>query len=119
MSSAGHTDHRRECATAELLAVRAVADTGKRRFRIRPIVYPAAQAVPFDMCHPGWASPPRRPARSQSRSCAARRVAAASVHIRPLLVGTEAFEQSRCERKRIEMRFAHLKRILRLDRLRL
>src|SRR5690242_205681 len=31
-------------------------------------------------------------------------------------VGTEAFEQSRRERKRIEMRFAHLKRILRLDR---
>jgi transposase len=33
--------------------------------------------------------------------------------------GTEAFEQSRCERKKIEMRFAHLKRILRLGRLRL
>ena len=32
---------------------------------------------------------------------------------------TEAFEQSRRERKKIEMRFAHLKRILRLDRLRL
>jgi transposase len=32
---------------------------------------------------------------------------------------TEAFEQSRCERKKIEMRFAHLKRILRLGRLRL
>jgi hypothetical protein len=35
------------------------------------------------------------------------------------LVGTEAFEQSRRDRKRIEMRFAHLKRILRLNRLRL
>ena len=35
------------------------------------------------------------------------------------LVGTEAFEQSRWERKKIEMRFAHLKRILRLGRLRL
>jgi IS5 family transposase len=35
------------------------------------------------------------------------------------LVGTEAFEQSRHDRKRIEMRFAHLKRILRLGRLRL
>jgi transposase len=35
------------------------------------------------------------------------------------LAGTEAFEQSRRDRKRIEMRFAHLKRILRLDRLRL
>ena len=33
--------------------------------------------------------------------------------------GTEAFERSRHERKKIEMRFAHLKRILRLGRLRL
>src|SRR4029078_3174314 len=33
--------------------------------------------------------------------------------------GTELFEQSRRERKKIEMRFAHLKRILRLVRLRL
>lgn len=35
------------------------------------------------------------------------------------LAKTEAFEQSRRDRKRIEMLFAHLKRILRLDRLRL
>jgi hypothetical protein len=35
------------------------------------------------------------------------------------LAGTDAFEQSRRERTRIEMRFAHLKRILRLGRLRL
>ena len=35
------------------------------------------------------------------------------------LACTEAFEQSRRERKRVEMRFAHLKRILRLGRLRL
>jgi hypothetical protein len=34
-------------------------------------------------------------------------------------VGTDAFEQSRRDRKRIEVRFAHLKRILRLNRLRL
>uniref|UniRef100_UPI00055EC3CB IS1182 family transposase n=1 Tax=Bradyrhizobium sp. URHD0069 TaxID=1380355 RepID=UPI00055EC3CB len=33
--------------------------------------------------------------------------------------GTAAFEQSRRERKKIEMRFAHLKRILKLGRLRL
>jgi transposase len=33
--------------------------------------------------------------------------------------GTEAFDQSRRERKKIEMRFAHLKRILKLGRLRL
>jgi transposase len=35
------------------------------------------------------------------------------------LAGTEAFEQSRHDRKRVEMLFAHLKRILRLGRLRL
>jgi hypothetical protein len=36
-----------------------------------------------------------------------------------MLTGTEGFEQSRRERKKVEMRFAHLKRILRLGRLRL
>jgi transposase len=35
------------------------------------------------------------------------------------LEGTEAFEQSRIERKKVEMRFAHMKRIHKLDRLRL
>jgi transposase len=35
------------------------------------------------------------------------------------LAKTEAFERSRCERKRVEMLFAHLKRIFRLGRLRL
>jgi transposase len=35
------------------------------------------------------------------------------------LASTEAFQQSRRERKKVEMRFAHMKRILRLDRLRL
>jgi len=35
------------------------------------------------------------------------------------LANTEAFLKSRRERKKIEMRFAHMKRILRLDRLRL
>jgi transposase len=39
-------------------------------------------------------------------------------HVRAL-ARTEAFQQSRCERKKVEMRFAHMKRILRLDRLRL
>jgi hypothetical protein len=35
------------------------------------------------------------------------------------LAGTPEFEQSQRERKKVEMLFAHLKRILRLDRLRL
>src|SRR5215472_1017967 len=35
------------------------------------------------------------------------------------LANTEAFQQSRHERKKVEMRFAHMKRILKLDRLRL
>jgi transposase len=39
-------------------------------------------------------------------------------HVRAL-ANTEAFQQSRRERKKVEIRFAHMKRILRLDRLRL
>lgn len=39
-------------------------------------------------------------------------------HVRAL-ADTPAFEQSRNERKKVEMAFAHMKRILRLDRLRL
>ena len=39
-------------------------------------------------------------------------------HVRAL-ANTEAFEKSRRERKKVEMRFAHMKRILKLDRLRL
>jgi transposase len=35
------------------------------------------------------------------------------------LANTDAFQQSRRERKKVEMRFAHMKRILKLDRLRL
>jgi transposase len=35
------------------------------------------------------------------------------------LANTQAFEQSHRERKKVEMRFAHMKRILRLDRFRL
>ena len=35
------------------------------------------------------------------------------------LADMEAFQQSRRERKKVEMRFAHMKRILKLDRLRL
>lgn len=35
------------------------------------------------------------------------------------LANTEAFQRSCRERKKVEMRFAHMKRILRLDRLRL
>jgi transposase len=57
---------------------------------------------------------PKMPARRIPRSIYedARDVARA-------LAKTEAFEQSRRERKRVEMLFAHLKRILRLGRLRL
>ena len=57
---------------------------------------------------------PKEPARKILRSVyeEARDVARA-------LAKTEAFEQSCRERKRVEMLFAHLKRILRLGRLRL
>lgn len=35
------------------------------------------------------------------------------------IISTDAYLVSRCERKKVEMLFAHLKRILKLDRLRL
>jgi hypothetical protein len=38
---------------------------------------------------------------------------------RKALANTEAFRQSRRERKKVEMLFAHMKRVLKLDRLRL
>ena len=57
---------------------------------------------------------PKEPARKIPRSIyeEARDIARA-------LAKTEAFEQSRRDRKRVEMLFAHLKRILKLGRLRL
>ena len=57
---------------------------------------------------------PKEPARKIPRSLyeGARDVARS-------LAGSPAFEQSRHERKRVEMLFAHLKRILRMGRLRL
>ena len=57
---------------------------------------------------------PKDPARKVLRSIheEARDVARA-------LAKTEAFEQSRSDRKKVEMLFAHLKRILKLGRLRL
>ena len=67
-----------------------------------------------DMCRLKPRCCPNTPARKIPRSIYenARDVARS-------FIDTEAFEQSRRDRKRIEMRFAHLKRILRLDRLRL
>jgi transposase len=57
---------------------------------------------------------PKEPARKIPRS-----IYEDSRDVARSLVGTEAFERSRHERKRVEMLFAHLKRILRLGRLRL
>ena len=57
---------------------------------------------------------PKEPARKIPRS-----IYEDSRDVARSLVGTEAFERSRHERKRVEMLFAHLKRILRLSRLRL
>lgn len=57
---------------------------------------------------------PKTPARKIPRSMHER-----ARDIARSLAGTHAFEQSRRERKRVEMLFAHLKRILRMGRLRL
>ena len=73
-----------------------------------------ASKLDCDVCPFKMRCCPREPARKIPRSIYedARDVARA-------LAGTDAFEQSRRERKRAEMLFAHLKRILRLGRLRL
>ena len=57
---------------------------------------------------------PKEPARKILRS-----VYEEARHVARAIAKTEAFEQSCRDRKRIEMLFAHLKRILRLGRLRL
>jgi hypothetical protein len=57
---------------------------------------------------------PKEPVRKIPRS-----IYEAARDIARSLVGSEAFEQSRRDRKRIEMKFVHLKRILQLGRLRL
>jgi hypothetical protein len=61
-----------------------------------------------EKCCPG--QPMRKVIRSVHESA---REAARALH------GTPAYEQSRRDRKKVEMLFAHLKRILKLDRLRL
>jgi hypothetical protein len=73
-----------------------------------------ASKLDCDMCLFKTRCCPKEPARKIPRSIheAARDVARSPA-------GTEAFERSRHDRKRVEMLFAHLKRILRLGRLRL
>ena len=73
-----------------------------------------ASKLDCDVCPFKMRCCPKEPARKIPRSIYedARNVARA-------LAKTEAFEQSRRDRKRVEMLFAHLKRILRLGRLRL
>src|SRR5215813_10099451 len=78
-----------------------------------PILYRASKPD-CDACPYKMRCCPKEPARKIPRSIheEARDVARG-------LAGTEAFEQSCRDRKRVEMLFAHLKRILRLGRLRL
>ncbi len=73
-----------------------------------------ASKLDYDRCSLKSRCCPKEPARKIPRNIYER-----ARDVARSLVGTEAFEQSRRERKKIEMRFAHLKRILRLGRLRL
>ena len=65
-------------------------------------------------CHLKPRCCPKAPFRRVPRSIYERARDVARSH-----AGTEGFERSWHDRKRVEMRFAHLKRILRLSRLRL
>src|SRR5712664_4186798 len=62
----------------------------------------------------GTHSCPKEPSRKISRD-----IREHAQDVARSFAGTEVFEQPRREREKIEMRFAHLKRILRLGRLRL
>jgi transposase len=72
------------------------------------------RVIDCSRCHLKPRCCPKAPFRRVPRSIYERARDVARSH-----AGTEAFERSRHDRKRIEMRFAHLKRILRLGRLRL
>ncbi|MBC7830630.1 MAG: transposase [Hyphomicrobium sp.] len=87
--------------------------TTGRIVNVEQLLYRASK-LDCDGCPLKMRCCPKEPARKIPRSIHedARDVARA-------LAGTEAFEQSCRDRKRVEMLFAHLKRILRLGRLRL
>ena len=90
-----------------------VLTTTGRIVNVEQLLYRASK-LDCDVCPLKMRCCPKEPARKIPRSIHedARDVARA-------LLGTEAFEQSRRDRKRVEMLFAHLKRILKLGRLRL
>jgi transposase len=95
------------CPNGKLLhTTGTVIDGGTLRYR--------ASKHDCDLCALKMQCCPHTPARQIPRDLHedARDVARA-------LAKTEAFEQSRRERKKVEMQFAHMKRIFRLDRLRL
>src|SRR5271165_1950282 len=77
-------------------------------------VFYRSRSIDCSRCHLKPGCCPKAPFRRVPRSIYERARDVARLH-----AGTEAFERSRHDRKRIEMRFAHLKRILRLGRLRL
>jgi len=88
-----------------LTTTRKVVNDGQLLYR--------ASKLDCDVCPFKMRCCPKEPARKIPRSIydEARDIARA-------LAKTEAFEQSRHDRKRVEMLFAHLKRILKLSRLR-
>ncbi|WP_237174128.1 transposase, partial [Paracandidimonas lactea] len=57
---------------------------------------------------------PNTPTRKIARS-----IHEAERNVARAIAATPEYQQSRCDRKKVEMLFAHLKRILKLDRLRL
>jgi len=90
-----------------------VLTTTGRIVNVEELLYRASK-LDCDVCPLKMRCCPKEPARKIPRSIYedARDAARA-------LAGSDAFEQSRNDRKRVEMLFAHLKRILRLGRLRL
>jgi transposase len=104
---------------AEVGAAKTMIERTEVRFGLKPerlvgdTAYRASK-LDCDVCPLKPQCCPKEPARKIPRDIHER-----ARDVARSLADTEAFEQSRRERKKIEMRFAHLKRILKLGRLRL
>ena len=96
-----------------------ICPAGKRltttgRVNAGDAIFYRSRLIDCSRCHLKPRCCPKAPFRRVPRSIYERARDVARSH-----AGTEGFERSRHDRKRVEMRFAHLKRILRLGRLRL
>ena len=114
-SAAPRAESALECGIAADMAVVAhsLAKEQIQRTKANTIIYHASQAA-CSKCPMKSRCCPNTPRRKIARS-----VHESARDVARNIAKTDAYKQSRKDRKKVEVRFAHLKRILRLDRLRL